>query len=71
MTTKMDNVTSALADLKLDQIPVYLLKTISAPSDVYEAHFASLENGSFKPIFVPVLEHIFRDDALRKLRLFC
>lgn len=46
----MDNVTSALADLKLDQIPVYLLKTISAPSDGYEAHFASLDNGSFKPI---------------------
>jgi len=65
----MDNVTSALADLKLDQIPVYLLKTISAPSDGYETHFASLENGNFKPIFVPVLEHIFRDDALRKLRL--
>jgi uroporphyrinogen-III synthase len=65
----MEDVTSALADLKLDQIPVYLLKTISAPSDGYETHFTSLENGTFKPIFVPVLEHIFRDDALRKLRL--
>ena len=65
----MDDVTSALADLKLDQIPVYLLKTISAPSDGYEAHFTSLDNGNFKPIFVPVLEHLFRDDALRKLRL--
>lgn len=65
----MENVTSALADLKLNQIPVYLLKTISSPSDGYEAHFASLDNGNFKPIFVPVLEHLFRDDALRKLRL--
>jgi uroporphyrinogen-III synthase len=65
----MEKITSALADLKLNQIPVYLLKTISAPSDGYETHFASPENGNFKPIFVPVLEHIFRDDALRKLRL--
>jgi uroporphyrinogen-III synthase len=66
---KMDGVTSALSDLKLDQIPVYLLKTVSAPSDGYETHFTSLENGKFKPIFVPVLEHVFRDDALKKLRL--
>jgi uroporphyrinogen-III synthase len=65
----MDGVTSALSDLKLDQIPVYLLKTVSAPSDGYETHFTSLENGKFKPIFVPVLEHVFRDDALKKLRL--
>lgn len=65
----MDSVTSALGDLKIDQVPVYLLKTISTPSDGYETHFAGLENGHFKPIFVPVLEHIFRDDALRKLRL--
>lgn len=65
----MDSVTSALSDLKTDQVPVYLLKTISSPSDGYETHFSDLENGHFKPIFVPVLEHIFRDDALRKLRL--
>lgn len=65
----MESVTSALSDLKLNQVPVYLLKTISAPSDGYETQFTSLENGTFKPVFVPVLEHIFRDDALRKLRL--
>ncbi|KAL1582801.1 hypothetical protein WHR41_08337 [Cladosporium halotolerans] len=65
----MDTVTSALHDLTIDQIPIYLLKTISSPNDAYESHFQTLENGRFRPIFVPVLEHMFRDDTLKKLRL--
>ncbi|KAK5115539.1 hypothetical protein LTR62_001198 [Meristemomyces frigidus] len=64
----MADTTSSLASLKLDQIPVYLLKTKSSPNDSYEEHFSSLENGKYQPIFVPVLEHMFRDDALRFLR---
>ncbi|KAK1062239.1 uroporphyrinogen-III synthase [Friedmanniomyces endolithicus] len=64
----MDGVTSGLNDLNIDQIPVYLLKTKSSPADTYEEYFNSLEHGKYKPIFVPVLEHMFRDDALRTLR---
>jgi len=64
----MDGVTEGLADLGLGQVPVYLLKTKSAPSDAYEEYFNKLNNGKYKPIFVPVLEHLFRDDTLRTLR---
>ena len=64
----MDGVTSGLEDLTLDQVPVYLLKTRSSPTDAYEEYFQSLDNGRYKPIFVPVLEHMLRDDALRTLR---
>lgn len=54
--------------------PVYLLKTRSSPTDSYESHFSQLslpsspDQKSFQPIFVPVLEHLFRDDALRNLK---
>ncbi|KAK5158483.1 uroporphyrinogen-III synthase [Recurvomyces mirabilis] len=64
----MEGVTSGLQDLSLDQIPVYLLKTKSSPDDTYEEHFAGQSNGKYKSVFVPVLEHMFRDDALRFLR---
>lgn len=64
----MDSITAELGDLSVDQAPVYLLKTKSSPSDSYEEYFNTAENGHFKPIFVPVLEHLFRDDALRTLR---
>ena len=64
----MEGVTSDLNDLSLNQVPVYLLKTKSSPTDAYEEYFEELESGSYKPIFVPVLDHIFRDDALRTLR---
>lgn len=64
----MEQVTSALGDLKLDQVPVYLLKTRSNPTDAYEEQLSVLNDGEFKPFFVPVLDHIFRDDALRTLR---
>lgn len=65
----MDDITSALNDLPLDQVPIYLLKTKSTPTDAYESHLSSLSNGKYKPIFVPVLDHIFRDQPLRTLRL--
>lgn len=64
----MDGVTSALQELKIDQVPVYLLKTKSSPADGYEEYFEALQDGRFKPVFVPVLEHILRDDTLRTLR---
>ncbi|EMC96011.1 hypothetical protein BAUCODRAFT_513759 [Baudoinia panamericana UAMH 10762] len=64
----MDNVTASLEQLSTNQIPVYLLKTKSSPSDSYEEHFEQLNNGRYRPLFMPVLEHMFRDDALRTLR---
>ena len=64
----MDDVTEALEALKIDQIPVYLLKTKSSPTDAYEEHLSKIQDAKYKPIFVPVLDHIFRDDALRTLR---
>lgn len=60
---------SALSDSAVAQpkIPVYLLKTKSVPSDAYEDHFALLDNGRFKPCFVPVLEHRFNDMNMENL----
>lgn len=49
------------------RIPIYLLKTKSVPSDAYEDHFALLDNGRFKPCFIPVLEHRFNDVNMEKL----
>lgn len=66
--SNMDDVTAGLKGLEIDQVPVYLLKTKSSPSDTYEEYLTRLDNGRYKPIFVPVLEHIFRDDTLRTLR---
>ncbi|KMU76305.1 hypothetical protein CISG_01040 [Coccidioides immitis RMSCC 3703] len=41
-----------------DSIPVLLLKTKSTPHDGYEEYFSSsTRRYSYKPIFVPVLEH--------------
>lgn len=65
----MDGIKASLEGFKLDQVPVYLLKTKSSPSDSYEEHCTTLSDGHFKPLFIPVLEHQFRDDTLRKLRL--
>lgn len=65
---EMDGVTDGLQGLSLGQVPVYLLKTKSSPTDGYEEYFNRLDNGKYIPIFVPVLDHIFRDDALRTLR---
>ncbi|KAK3706187.1 uroporphyrinogen-III synthase [Vermiconidia calcicola] len=64
----MEDVTSGLKDLSLGQVPVYLLKTKSSPTDAYEDYFKELDNGKYKPVFVPVLDHMFREDTLRTLR---
>ncbi len=64
----MEEINTRLGDLALGQNPVYLLKTRSSPSDTYEDYFNNAKHGQYKPVFVPVLEHMFRDDALRTLR---
>lgn len=64
----MDDLTLALQGLSIDQVPVYLLKTKSTPTDAYQTHISQLSEGKYHPLFVPVLDHIFRDDALRTLR---
>jgi len=46
------------------RVPVLLLKTKSSPTDGYEEYLCSLNNGLFRPIFVPVLEHRFKQDSL-------
>lgn len=59
---------STAAPAPSDKIPVLLLKTKSAPTDGYEEYFTAAGEGRYDPIFVPVLEHRFRDDALKQLR---
>ena len=49
------------------RIPVYLLKTKSVPTDAYEDHFKSLDNGEYTPYFVPVLEHRFNTANMGRL----
>lgn len=46
------------------KIPILLLKTKSAPTDTYEELFTALDNNRYAPVFVPVLEHRFKRDAL-------
>ena len=50
------------------KIPLLLLKTKSAPTDAYEEFFTTLEGGKYEPVFVPVLEHKFKDDAVDQVR---
>lgn len=64
----MEDLTTTLQGLSIDQVPVYLLKTKSTPTDAYQTHISQLSNGKYQPLFVPVLDHIFRDDPLRALR---
>lgn len=49
-------------------VPLLLLKTKSAPTDAYEDFFTTLERGRYEPIFVPVLEHKFKQEALDQIR---
>jgi uroporphyrinogen-III synthase len=53
---------------KRRRIPILLLKTKSSPHDVYEEYFSAFQDGSFDPVFVPVLEHRFKEDSLRQVR---
>ncbi|KAF1949300.1 tetrapyrrole biosynthesis, uroporphyrinogen III synthase [Byssothecium circinans] len=48
--------------------PVLLLKTKSAPTDPYEEYFAAFDNNQYTPLFVPVLEHRFKQDALHEVQ---
>src|ERR1700761_2504972 len=50
------------------KIPVLLLKTKSSPADGYEDFFNAAEGGRYEPIFVPVLEHRFKEKSLREVR---
>lgn len=51
-----------------EKIPVLLLKTKSTPHDGYEEYFEALEQGSYVPVFVPVLEHKFNGTALVQIK---
>lgn len=47
------------------QTPILLLKTRSTPGDAYEEHFTA---AGYAPVFVPVLEHSFRQSVLDQVR---
>lgn len=51
-------------------IPVLLLKTKSAPTDAYEDLFSTprADGLSFEPIFVPVLQHQFKNEGMQQVR---
>lgn len=49
------------------RVPVLLLKTKSVPTDAYEQLFSTADNGRFTPVFVPVLEHQFKQSALAEV----
>jgi len=50
------------------RIPVFLLKTKSLPADGYEEYFEQLDEGRYSPVFVPVLEHKFTQNALQSIK---
>lgn len=50
------------------KIPVLLLKTKSAPVDLYEELFSACDGGRYAPVFVPVLEHRFNRVAVNEVR---
>lgn len=56
------------ADQTDHRIPVFLLKTKSAPRDGYEEYFSTAHNALFEPLFVPVLEHKFLEKGLNIVR---
>jgi uroporphyrinogen-III synthase len=57
-----------MAEQSRGKTPILLLKTKSAPRDTYEELFMSLDNHRYAPVFVPVLEHRFKRDALDGVR---
>jgi uroporphyrinogen-III synthase len=57
-----------MAEQSRGGIPILLLKTKSAPTDTYEELFETLDNHRYAPVFVPVLEHRFNQDALNEVR---
>ncbi|EDU44677.1 HemD Uroporphyrinogen-III synthase [Pyrenophora tritici-repentis] len=57
-----------MAEKSRGKTPILLLKTKSVPTDAYEELFLTLDNGRYAPVFVPVLEHRFKRDALSEVR---
>ncbi|KAF2196920.1 tetrapyrrole biosynthesis, uroporphyrinogen III synthase [Delitschia confertaspora ATCC 74209] len=58
-----------MAEAPALKVPVLLLKTKSAPVDGYEEYFSTVDGGRhYEPVFVPVLEHRFKQDALDEVR---
>lgn len=57
-----------MAEQSRGKVPILLLKTKSAPTDTYEELFTTLDNHRYAPVFVPVLEHRFKRDALDRVR---
>ena len=53
-----------MAEHARGKIPLLLLKTKSMPTDTYEELFTTIDRGRYAPVFVPVLEHRFKRDAL-------
>jgi uroporphyrinogen-III synthase len=51
----------------LSKPPIFLLKTKSTPHDGYEEYFRDRID-RYEPVFVPVLEHRFHDENLRRVR---
>ncbi|KAF2819523.1 tetrapyrrole biosynthesis, uroporphyrinogen III synthase [Ophiobolus disseminans] len=57
-----------MAEQSRGKVPLLLLKTKSVPTDTYEELFITLDNHRYAPVFVPVLEHRFKRDALDEVR---
>lgn len=51
-----------------DGVPLLLLKTKSVPADGYDEYFSNFDECRYEPVFVPVLEHRFKEDALDHVR---
>lgn len=57
-----------MAEHSRGRTPILLLKTKSVPTDTYEELFSACDNNGYAPVFVPVLEHRFKQDALSTVR---
>lgn len=57
-----------MAEPAREKTPILLLKTKSVPTDTYEELFLTYDNQGYAPVFVPVLEHRFKPDALNTVR---
>ncbi|RYP92543.1 hypothetical protein DL770_001301 [Monosporascus sp. CRB-9-2] len=58
------------SDLKVQKMPVLLLKTKSSPTDAYEDLFSTprdQDDLDFEPLFIPVLQHRFQDDGMQQV----
>lgn len=62
------STTTIMAELSQGKTPILLLKTKSAPNDTYEELFSTCDDHRYAPVFVPVLEHRFKREALNTVR---